>query len=165
MFRVFTIIFLSLLSFPCHAAVGVRVLLGMTDSVSEPWDGSVSVESAQLVSMEPWRFEPDDVLTGVASWRASTHPMHYFLHDVTYPIVANGITFWLSDETESTRLKFKTLQGEFTVELSDIPYGRSQKLLNGRVVVDRVPASLRLTTTLMNKTTLLQSLARMATFG
>lgn len=145
MFRVFTIIFLSLLSFPCHAAVGVRVLLGMTDSVSEPWDGSVSVGGAQLVSMEPWRFEPDDVLTGGASWRASTHPMHYFLHDVTYPIVANGITFWLSDETESTRLNFKTLQGEFTVELSDIPYGRSQKLLNGRVVVDRVPGSLRLT--------------------
>ena len=65
----------------------------------------------RALSWSPWSHGASSSMTcstGVASWRASTDPMDHFLHDVTYPIVANGITFWLSDETESTRLRFKT---------------------------------------------------------
>lgn len=130
---------------PCSAAVGVRVLLGLSDSESQLWDGSVSVEGASLVSLEPWRFDGEDKFTGTASWQASTHRMRYFLNGITYPVVANGVIVWLRDESENTLLKFKTVQGDFSFSLRDVPFGKSEELLNDRVMVDRVPDSTRVT--------------------
>ena len=41
----------------------------------------------------------------------------------------------------------KTAQGSFRVSLGEIPYGKSVKLLDGRVMADRVPPSYQITNT------------------
>ena len=46
--------------FPCSIQaedLGVRILLGLTDTVSKPWDGSVTAQGATVARIDPWRFE------------------------------------------------------------------------------------------------------------
>ncbi len=63
--RVFT--FIVLASLPAQAAVGVRLLLGVTDSESAKWDGSVAAKGARITSIEPWRFDTGDALLSAGS--------------------------------------------------------------------------------------------------
>ena len=44
-------------------------------------------------------------------------------------------------------LNVTTAQGNFSVRLSDIPYSKSQKYLDGRVIADRVPGSFQIAST------------------
>src|ERR1700687_606034 len=54
--------------------LSVRVLLGTTDTQSVKWDGSLQAEGASILSLEPWRFEGADSISG-ATWQVSTHPV------------------------------------------------------------------------------------------
>jgi hypothetical protein len=130
--------------------VGVRILLGVTDKESVRWDGSLAVRGAQVSAMEPWRFDDSDSITGNA-WKAATHPAKLFLGGIFYTpgktIVANGVVAQLSDAREDATIDVTTAQGNFSFQLSQIPYGKSIALLDGRVQVDRVPPVTRLTDT------------------
>ena len=77
MSRLISFILLAALSPAAHGATGVRVLLGLTDKASTKWDGGVSARGARIVSLEPWRFEGADAITG-NQWRVSTHPVRLF---------------------------------------------------------------------------------------
>lgn len=132
-----------------NADVGVRLLLGISDTAPNKWDGSVTVDNGRIVRLDPWRFGKDDELTGAASWKASTAPVLSFLHMVERrkpPLASNGVIVWLSGEDESSMVRVNTAQGAFTVRLSDIPFGRMAHMMDGRVAVDRLPASTQLTT-------------------
>src|SRR5262249_23484270 len=126
---------------------GVRLLLGLTDSESVKWDGEASLRGGALQSIEPWRFEGSDAISGT-SWTASTHPARLFGGGrlVEPQVVANGVILWIDQADESAEIAVKTAQGNFTFRLADIPYGASKKLLNDRVLVDRIPPIRRLTT-------------------
>jgi hypothetical protein len=141
-----------------QAAVGVRLIMGLTDSKSEKWDGSVTATGARVLKLEQWRFDVEaqpggtwtaDQITGPTSWQLATHRVRVFgggrLGQPAF--VANGIFVWLDGESNNTQLNVKTAQGNFTVRLADIPYGKSQKLLDGRVMADRVPPSSQITNT------------------
>ena len=132
----------------CQAAVSVRLLLGLTDRDSVKWDGSVTARGATVSLIEPWRFEGQDEVSGT-SWRCSTHRMRAFgaAGGLNAPIVANGVILTLSGDTDDVALDVKTAQGNFTVRLGDIPYGKMMKTLGGRVMVDRIPATHRITET------------------
>jgi hypothetical protein len=88
------------------------------------------------------------------SWRVATHPIRLFggananqpsaPWPGRRPIVANGVILTLSDAA-GAEINVNTAQGNFTVPLRDIPYGKSIKALNGRVMVERVPAAAQLT--------------------
>src|SRR5258706_8129174 len=58
---------------------GFRILLGLTDTSSTRWDGSLTVASGALARIEPWRFDMQDAFgergEKSASWRVATHPM------------------------------------------------------------------------------------------
>jgi len=129
-----------------HAATGVRVLLGLTDKASTRWDGDVSARGARIVSLEPWRFEGEDAITG-NQWRMSTHPIRLFggAAQAPRPVVANGVIVWLDGESDSSEVAVKTPQGAFTVKLSDIPFGKSSFALNRAAMTDRIPAVSRIT--------------------
>ena len=60
-----------------QAPVSIRILLGVTDTESTPWDGGVRAQGTSIVSIEPWRFEETDALDG-NRWRAATHPARRF---------------------------------------------------------------------------------------
>ena len=80
---------------------GVRILLGMTDQKSTSWDGSLTARGAEVTSLEPWRFESPDAISG-NSWKASTHAARLFGGAVQFdlpsiPVVPNGvIAFFLT---------------------------------------------------------------------
>src|SRR6516165_757984 len=100
------------MSASAQAPVGIRVLLGVTDTESALWDGGVRAQGASIVSIEPWRFEGSDALDG-NRWRAATHPARRFAganQGAPPPVVANGIVITFSGP-DSAVLDFETAQG------------------------------------------------------
>ena len=132
---------------PSHAAVGVRVILGLADTKTAKWDGSATSEGGRITSVEPWRFDGDDEVLGNNSWRVSTHPIRLFGggQQQAPQMVANGVILWLDGTGESATVQVKTAQGNFAIKLSDIPYGRTQYALDRRVMVDRLPPFTQIT--------------------
>jgi len=58
--------------------VSFRILLGLTDTTSTSWDGSISVSPGAVVRLEPWRFDDGDRLEGTAGWKIYTHQNRVF---------------------------------------------------------------------------------------
>src|ERR1700676_1057533 len=133
-----------------QTAVGVLLLLGLTDTADTKWDGSVSARAGRIAEIEPWRFEGGDAIRGTDSWIISTHEVRLFGgrglfgQNNAIPHVANGVILRLLDTTENTEIDVKTAQGDFTIRLRDIPYGKPANALNNRVMADRVPPFLQL---------------------
>jgi len=63
------------------------------------------------------------------------------------PVGDNGVIVWLSEDNPNTTIKIKTVQGDFSLRLGELPYGNLTYELGGRVAVDRIPANWRLTET------------------
>ena len=145
MSRLIALILLAALSTAAHGATGVRVLLGLTDKASTKWDGGVSARGARIVSLEPWRFEGQDAITG-NQWRSRLIPSGCSAPQRTpRPVVANGVIVWLDGESDATELSVKTPQGAFTVKLGDIPFGKVSFALSRAAMTDRIPAASRIT--------------------
>jgi hypothetical protein len=132
---------------PARAAVSVRLQLGVGDTAATRWDGDVTARGARIAALEPWRFEDGDAISAGNHWKASTRRIRIFLGDrfPKRPFVPNGVVVTLDGETAGTELNVHTAQGDFTVRLSDIPYGTAKSFLDGKVEADRVPATARLT--------------------
>src|SRR5277367_5082670 len=132
-----------------RANVAVRVIFGVGDQASVKWDGSAAATGTEIKLVEPWRFEREDSINGSA-WTVSTHnvrafvPLFYGLPRRALPIVANGVILTVT-EIPDGEIAISTLQGKFDFRLRDVPYGKSLKLLNGRVMVDRIPVAAQLT--------------------
>ncbi|HEY3131688.1 MAG TPA: hypothetical protein VGL91_19695, partial [Acidobacteriota bacterium] len=61
------------------------------------------------------------------------------------PVVANGVVATFQNTNFKSQVKVKTAQGNFEFRPADFPYGKAGKFLDGRVMVDRVPAVAQLT--------------------
>jgi hypothetical protein len=130
-----------------QAPVSVRVLLGTSDKESTVWDGSVRAQGGAITSIEPWRFEGTDAISG-ETWKMSTHPMRRFggaNQTAPAPVVANGLVITVAGETSS--LQFQTAQGNFELRLDEVGWGRGVTKLDGKVWADRVPPATRVTDT------------------
>src|SRR5215472_14764546 len=96
-----------------RAAVGVRMVFGLTDRMEIKWDGSAVARAGHIAAIEPWRFEGSDAVQG-NSWQASTHTVRLFRGvleaNAQLPIVANGVVVYLDDANESTVIDFTTAQ-------------------------------------------------------
>ncbi|MEX2262037.1 MAG: hypothetical protein WD696_08790 [Bryobacteraceae bacterium] len=139
---------LLICSLPLGAAdFGVRLTLGLGDTASTQWDGSATAHNATIASLEPWRFDGDDALNGTNAWKMSTHPIRLFggAAAAPRPFVANGVILWLTGAGESTEISVQTAQGNFTIRVSDIPYGKPVFALEKRAMADRIPPVTRLT--------------------
>ena len=132
---------------------GVRILLGVGDSQSTHWDGSLSATGPNIARLDPWRFQMGDAIDG-NSWTMATHPIKLFLggifvanaHTDRGPTMAsNGFIAQLTRANDDGRLQVHTSQGDFSFRLGDIPFGKSIAFLDGRVTVDRVPAAEQVT--------------------
>ncbi len=148
--RISSLLLLAAFCLQAQGAVGVRVVFGLTDRGETKWDGSATARSGHIATIEPWRFEGTDAVQGT-SWTASTHEVRLFggrgLFGQTQqvPFVANGVVLYLDDASENTEIDVKTAQGNFTIRLRDIPYGKVTSALNNRVMVDRIPSYQQLT--------------------
>jgi len=140
-----TLVFLCAISIPIRAEIGIRVILGITDKEPARWDGSASVDRGRITKIDPWRFSKEDEILGKNSWKASTRQLTVRTATEARPVVSNEIILWLSGEDESTEIHLKTVQRDFSLRLSDLPYGKFGHALDGRVAVDRIPPSLQVT--------------------
>jgi hypothetical protein len=130
---------------------GVRILLGMTDEKPTPWDGSVTARGAEVQSVNGWRFERPDAVSG-ASWKASSRQPRLFINGLQFdlkdrplPVVSNGVIVRLSEASPNAELAVTTTQGNFTVKIADLSLGKTVSELNGRVSIDLLPPVTRLT--------------------
>jgi hypothetical protein len=150
------LLFLALLS--CNTILaqtalgpGVRILLGVTDENPTQWDGSATARGADIQSVDGWRFERPDAVSG-HSWKASSRQPRLFnnggqfdLKGMERPVVTNGIVVRLSKSDANTELAVTTTQGSFTVRMANLAYGKAISELNGRVSIDLLPPVTRLT--------------------
>lgn len=133
-----------------RGAVVVRVVFGVGDTAPVVWDGSATVRNGHLGRIDPWRFESPDAIQG-NSWKASTRQARQFGGEGLFglraqiPMAANGVILRLDDASEATEIDVTTAQGNFTIRLRDIPYGRWMPALNNRVSIDRIPPTTQLT--------------------
>src|SRR5262245_51932304 len=118
-----------------------RILLGLTDTKPTPWDGSLAVSPGSVVRLEPWRFDEEDRLEGTSGWKISTHGVRVFGAAAERPVAANGVVATFSKLADGSEVRIETTQGKFQFRPAEIPYGTSSKFLEGRVMVDRVPAT------------------------
>src|SRR5215813_5391048 len=125
-----------------------RILFGMTDRESAKWDGSLTVSAGAIARIDPWRFDEDDKIEegsgATARWKASTRQGRVFGAQPQRPVVANGVTVTFSNLTSASEVSVETAQGKFSFRPADLPYGKAVKLLEGRVMVDRVTAGERI---------------------
>jgi hypothetical protein len=119
-----------------------RVLLGVTDTSSIRWDGTVSASQAGNFKVEGWRLETVDAIGGNV-FHLSTRVAHGGIG----PVVPNGIIVTADAVTGNSEFAITTAQGDFSFRASDVPYGRGIYKLDGRVYIDRIPAAARLTDT------------------
>jgi hypothetical protein len=108
----------------------------------------VEAQGAEVTSLEPWRFEGTDAITG-AVWSLSTRSIRLFGAAPAggRPVVANGIIVNLTAHSNDPAVRIQTAQGSFELRLSEIPYGTSATRLEGRVFLDRVPYHRQITQT------------------
>ena len=130
-----------------QAAVGVRLVVGLTDREQTKWDGSVTARDARITAIEPYRFDADDAILAGNAWKMSTHHARVFAAQLVAgaPFTGNGVIVWLDGERESAELAVKTAQGEFALRLADIPYGKRAHALDRRVMAERIPPVTRIT--------------------
>jgi len=137
-----------------EAEMSFRILLGLTDQESQKWDGSLSVAPGTVARVEPWRFDDGDKLEeasgAAARWKLSTHLARAFAAAAVTPaarqnIAANGVVATLRDLTAASEVSVETAQGKFQFRPAEIAYGKAAKFLDGRAMVDRVPASTAVT--------------------
>jgi hypothetical protein len=131
------------------AQTGVRILLGMTDKQPTKWDGSVRARGTEVRSIEPWRFDGGDSLQG-SGWKLSTHPARLFnagsqIGLASVPLVPNGVIVRIASAAPDAQLDVETAQGNFSVRLSDIGFGKVTHPLDGRARVDLVPPADQIT--------------------
>src|SRR5580658_9349911 len=74
-----------------------RILLGTTDEKATQWDGSVTARGAEVQTVEGWRFERPDAVSGT-SWKASSRAPRLFINGLQFdlkgsplPVVPNGV--------------------------------------------------------------------------
>jgi hypothetical protein len=130
-----------------HAAVAVRILLGVGDKAPTDWSGGVSARGARIAAVEPWRFDDDDAMQPGNRWKITTHVTRRFgaANAAARTFSANGVVVLLENETEESVLEVKTPRGTFSVRLNEIPFGKVKSGLDGKAAADRVPPYSRIT--------------------
>jgi hypothetical protein len=123
-----------------------RILFGVTDTAVTRWDGTFKVQQAGQYTLEPWRFDGNDNIDGEL-FHFSTRVAPFFNPLGAGMPLANGFILTATAVGDSSEFSFSTAQGDFSFGASEVPYGKGIYRLGGRVYVDRVPVTARLTDT------------------
>jgi len=145
-----TILLTGIFALLANGATGVRILLGTGDQTETKWDGSITARGATITAVEPWRFDSGDSMEPGNAWKMSTHePRRFAAAGITAAaarqIVPNGVLVLVDNETAGAELSVTTAQGNFSIRLSDVPFGAPRRMLNNRALVERVPEWSRVT--------------------
>jgi hypothetical protein len=137
---------------PASDSITMRVTFGYLRIAPKPWDGSVSVTGGRVRKVELWHGLQQDSASA-DSWKLAVRRLPYENQPdrpnpvgggsgPTQNIVPAGI--FVTFDQAATSADFKTAQGNFTVPLRDVKYGRILHYLDGDVLVERTPDPMKL---------------------
>jgi hypothetical protein len=123
-------------------ATSFLIQFGVGDTNSAVWDGKITANGGWIFKIEGWRFESKDTTDGSSTWKLSTR-----LGQTGGALVENGIivsgTFY-----PTTTFAVETAQGSFSFAAQDIAYGSAGTYVGKRVLVQQVPGTTQLTSSL-----------------
>src|SRR5262245_35115176 len=134
-----------------HSVDGVvsfRVRFGVNDTEPKQWDGSATVSNGELVGLRNWHPRPGDRVSK-ADWTLATRRGANFVRRAWEEEQIGGVVAYLTvpglivdvKELPGAKVAFQTRNGSFEVAPESLSAGSPLKLLNGSVVVDRVPSA------------------------
>lgn len=129
-----------LLQLPDHA-VSLTLTLGATDKQPTPWDGSVAVSEGKVLEI--------DIVRG-GGQNARVEDQKFFLRSTQPPAkkvqgVVSPMMIVSLDSPPTATVTFETIAGNFAFSLADLTAGSEKTFLDGRVLVEREDAALRIT--------------------
>jgi hypothetical protein len=135
---------------PANDDVTMRVTFGYLRLAPKPYDGSVTASGGRIRKIDLWRGLQQDSVSG-DSWKLSVRRLMFENqpdHPNSIPAGSGPVmnivpaAVIVTVDRSATSLAFKTAQGDFTVALRDVLWGKVLHYLDGDVVVERVPAAL-----------------------
>jgi len=120
-------------------ATGLFITFGVTDKEPTNWSGEISVSTGEIIALSGWRLGPKAAIEGNRFFLNSR-----FAGQQQKQIISPGLFVTLRAPDDAT-VRVATKQGEFSFRLGDIAFGQPKSFLDGRVLVERTPASFRLT--------------------
>ncbi len=125
----------------------VNIEFGVKDHEPTVWDGSLSIDKGEVVSLRGYRFKEGEAVGPGNSWVARTDPwprptggMHP--HELPFPHVMRvqnvGVTLHYRAPEDAT-VSVKTANGDFSFVLRDLPASDPMHILSTRVELRRVP--------------------------
>jgi hypothetical protein len=120
-------------------ATGLLIIFGVTDKEPTDWSGEISVSTGEIIALSGWRLGPKAAIEGNRFFLNSR-----FAGPQQKQIIPPGLFVTLQAPEDAT-VRVATKQGEFSFRLGEIVFGQPKLFLDGRVRVERIPASFRLT--------------------
>ncbi len=128
-----------------------RIVLGLHDKEPTDWSGKVAVADGEAVALNGWRFEDSDAVSGPTQWKCKTRD--YIAPGDGYPLDPasgkpkpppqepwpNGVVLTVRGAAPTAAVTLPA--GEIKFAADDVPLGRPRLFLDGRVRVERLPAT------------------------
>ena len=123
------------------------ILFGVGDAAGGEWDGSLSIQGGEILSLDPHRQEPPDRILPQGGWRLRTQAVRIMLHSTVVPLptptfreetLPKGL--WLRGSgTAATEVAVTTSQGAFKFKPMQLEVGPWTRALGDRVAIQRTP--------------------------
>jgi hypothetical protein len=127
------------------AAAAFRIAFGAGDKEPAKWDGSLQISGGQIARLEGWRFGSDDQIAANGSWKLSTEQSAPGVETALGPIAEKGVVVTVVGASEDTRVDMETNHGRFSFTAQHVPFGAPFMALGGRIRLERLPATIPLT--------------------
>ena len=125
----------------------VLILFGVGDEAGQAWDGSLSIQGGEILSMEAHRQEPPDRLLPQGGWTLRTQAVRVLLRSSVVPrptpryreeVLSKGM--WVRGSGNvATAVSISTAQGDFSFKPMAMVFGPWTRALGGRVAIQRTP--------------------------
>ena len=130
------------------------VTFGYLREAEKDYGGSITASGGTIRNLDAWRFTQGDALNGSSAWKLRVKYANFENQPDQPNRIPNGnggaarnlvpAGVFVTADASATSVAVTTAQGNFSVNLRDVQYGNLQRFLGGDVLVQRTPASVRL---------------------
>lgn len=123
-------------------AVRFCLLFGTDGKPAVKWDGSIRAAGARILALDGWRLAAGNRVEGTAWKITSDRP------DRPRLVIENGVLVSAELTAPGSTFEVKTAQGRFSFSAGEVGFGPGKTFLGGRVVVERLPLTTQITSSL-----------------
>lgn len=122
--------------------IAVLLMLGLKDQQGRDWNGEVTIDRGRILALRGIEFDNNDAILSASEWECNTERVSSMRFrgrtPENPPVSAEGVMV-VMEAPLSARLSVKTVNGNFTVPLNRVRYGKKDLDLRGEVSYERVP--------------------------